>query len=161
MKKVEEVPGGKKQVIIVVGDGTGTSTYMKTDPITNVKGSNLSNESIPKFKTCSHPLRLSIVIVQTEDVYSVWDTTNKHILLYNCQMRINEDTFVQNLTGVNQLQFVSPPGISSVLPHFYPVDLLSQRSVTSLPPILMYVVLPSFVRHIFTPYIVINRSHNQ
>jgi len=24
----------------------------------------------------------------------------------------------------------------------------------------MYVVLPSFVRHIYSPYIVINRSHN-
>ena len=52
LKKVEEVPGGKKQDIIVVGDGTGTSTYMKTDPITNVKDSNLSNESIFKFKKC-------------------------------------------------------------------------------------------------------------
>ena len=51
LKKVEEVPGGKKQDIIV-GDGTGTSMYMKTDPITNVKDSNLSNESIFKFKKC-------------------------------------------------------------------------------------------------------------
>ena len=32
LKQIEEVPGGKKQDIIV-GDGTGTSTYMKTDPI--------------------------------------------------------------------------------------------------------------------------------